>query len=176
MGSLSLLLLWIFQGSFKECYNPQRHISWGDVTVDSQSDPKLIKAVLKLSKTDQLGKGVEVYMGKTGCTLCPVAAILAYMVQRGSRPGQFFLFKDGEPMTKAKFVQHVRAALHSAGLPHNDFAGHSFCIGAATAAARAGVEDSTIRMLGRWSSAAFLTYIRTPRESLARVSTMLSDS
>ena len=50
----------------------------------------------------------------------------------------------------------------------------SFRIGAATAAAQAGVEDSVIQLLGRWSSAAFLAYIRTPREDLARYSSVIS--
>ena len=66
-------------------------------------------------------------------------------------------------MTKANFTSKIREALSAIGLPQQDFAGHSFRIGAA---ARAGVEDSTIRMLWRWSSSAFLTYVRTPREQL----------
>ena len=60
------------------------------------------------------------------------------------------------------------------GLPESNFAGHSFRIGATTAAANAGIEDSTIQMLGKWSSAAFLSYIRTPREHLARFSRALA--
>lgn len=55
-------------------------------------------------------------------------------------------------------------ALQVLGLPWDNFAGHSFRIGAATAAAKAGIEDSVIQSLGRWSSAAFLTYIRILRE------------
>lgn len=38
------------------------------------------------------------------------------------------------------------------------------------------VEDSLIRMLGRWSSSAFLAYIRTPREDLACVSRVIATS
>ena len=149
------------------------YLSWGDVAVDSKVSPKVIRVTLKFSKTDQLGKGTEVYLGRTGC---PVAATLAYMSARGDQPGQFFRFKNGEALTKAKFVQHVRSALQRAGLPQDEFSGHSFRIGAATAAAKAGLEDSTIRTLGRWNSAAFLVYIRTPRESLAGMSAVLAVS
>ena len=70
-------------------------------------------------------------------------------------------------MTKSVFVAKVRQALEALGLNPEEYAGHSFRIGAATAAARAGLKDSVIQALGRWNSAAFLHYIRTPRERLA---------
>ena len=53
--------------------------------------------------------------------------------------------------------------LERMGLPANQFAGHSFRIGEATAAAQAGLEDSVFQALGRWSNAAFMLYIRMPR-------------
>ena len=70
----------------------------------------------------------------------------------------------------------MRNALQAIGLPYQNFAGHSFRIGAATAAARAGVEDSKIQAMGRWSSGAFLAYIKTPREELAQFSSRLISS
>lgn len=103
-----------------------------------------------------------------------MAAALAYMVSRGNAEGPFFKFKDGKPLTKARFTEVIREALEAVGLPRHQFAGHSFRIDAATTAAKAGVEDSMIRMLGRWNSSAFLVYIRTPREQLAQFSKLLS--
>ena len=154
-------------------FDSRKHLSWGDIAVDNQLHPTMLKVKLKQSKTDQFGKGVEVYVGRTSCPLCPVAGVLAYMASRGSQEGAFFKFKNGQPLTKAKFTQQVRIALQAAGLPCLNFAGHSFRIGAATTAAKAGVEDSVIRTLGRWNSAAFLVYIRTPREHLAQFSAAL---
>lgn len=151
-------------------YQKAKHLSWGDVSIDNPARPSAIRVFLRRSKTDQLGKGIEVFVGETGNDICPVAAAASYMVARGSKEGPFFMFKNGQPLTKDRFTHAVRDVLQKAGLPCQSFAGHSFRIGAATAAARAGMEDSTIRMLGRWSSSAFLAYVRTPREHLARLS------
>lgn len=154
-------------------FDPKIHLAWGDVAVDSTQSPTSIKIQLKRSKTDQLGQGVDIFVGKTGCPICPVAAVTVYMVRRGNNRGPFFQFANGTPLTKAKFTDQIRAILQEVGLPYNHFAGHSFRIGAATAAACAGLEDSTIRALGKWNSNAFLLYIRTPREQLAPLSKQL---
>jgi len=63
----------------------------------------------------------------------------------------------------------VREALHIAGVDGTSYSGHSFHSGVATAAAKAGVEDSTIKMLGRWKSDAYQVYIKIPRHHLAAV-------
>ena len=110
---------------------------------------------------------MKVYVGRTKDDICPVAAVLAYMASRGASEGPFFCFANSQPLTKPKFTNHIRLALRALDLPYQDLAGHSFRVGAATAATKAGLEDSTIRTLGRWNSSAFLVYIRTPKESLA---------
>ena len=78
------------------------------------------------------------------------------------------------PIAKAYFITELRKVITGLGLPQDQFAGHSFRIGAATTAALAGLEDSSIQILGRWHSAAFLRYIRTPAENLAAFSTVLA--
>ena len=155
-------------------FDPSSHLAWGDMSLDNVLEPTTLKIHLKRSKTDQLKKGVDVYIGRTGCSLCPVGAGVDYMSIRGSDPGPFFKFINGQPLTKAKFTQLVRDVLQATGLPHNQFAGHSFRIGAATAAAQAGVEDSVIRTMGRWNSSAFLLYIQTPPANLAQFTKRLT--
>ena len=155
-------------------FDAHKHLAWGDIAVDRLDNPQTVKVHLKTSKTDQLGRGVDVYIGKTDCPLCPLTAVMHYMTIRDSTPGPFFVFKNGTPLTKSAFTARIREALQIPGFPEENFAGHSFHIGAATTAARAGIEDSVIRTMGRWSSSEFLVYIRTPREQLAAFSRSLT--
>ena len=119
-------------------FDPAVHLAWGDVSV-SDSRPHMIRVFLKRSKTDQFGRGVSIFLGPTGDDLCPVSAVLAYVAIRGNSPGAFFQSADGLPLTKAKFVARFRAVLVRAGVSTIGYSGHSFRIGAATAASRAGI-------------------------------------
>ena len=154
-------------------FDNSRHLSGGDVSIDNHLQPRMLKVHLKYSKTDQWGKGVDIYLGTTGCSLCSVTGVVTYMSVHGGSPGPFFKLQDGRPLTKSHFSKQLQTALQAIGFPYQNFAGHGFRIGAAIAAARAGIEDSTIQAIGHWSSGAFLTYIRTPREELAQFTSRL---
>ncbi len=157
-------------------YDPEGHLSEGDVSLDSQNEPSVVRVHVKTSKTDPFRQGVYVYLGRTANELCPVAAVAAYLAVRGRRPGPFFRFVTGAPLSRELFVTHIRTALRQyENIDVNNYSGHSFRIGAATAAAAAGIEDSTIKTLGRWQSSAYQLYVRIPRESLAEVSRKLSE-
>ena len=101
-------------------------IKWGDVMVDDARTPSMLKVHLRVSKCDQFGKGVDVFVGKSNTLRCPVVAVVAYMAARGQRPGPFFLRQPDKPLTKLHFVAEVRKALTVAGLNQTAFAGHSF--------------------------------------------------
>lgn len=57
----------------------------------------------------------------------------------------------------------MRSAPQQAGVDATKYSGHSFCIGAASTAAAVGVQDSTIKTLGRWQSSAYQLYVQIPR-------------
>ena len=72
------------------------------------------------------------------------------------------------PMLRDTFIQQLRSLLLRIGLNDANYAGHSFRMGAATAAAAAGVEDHVIKDLGRWSSDCYSRYIRTDSDIIKR--------
>ena len=140
-----------------------------DVAVDSHTNPSMVRVHLKQSKTDPLRHGVDIFLGRTDAALCPVAAILAYCAIRPAIVRPFFVVRDGSPLTRDRLVAAVRSALSHAGVDMAHYSRHSFRVGAATTAARAGLSHATIKMLGRWESSAYERYIQTQGESLAAV-------
>ncbi len=155
-------------------YDPHVHLNYGDAKVDNTAHPQFMLVRIKASKTDPYRKGVSIYLGTTGSDLCPVAAMLDYMVRRGPAPGPMFTFEDGRLLTRARLVSHLRGALKAAGYAPEKYAGHSFRSGAATTASLCGLQDSLIKTLGRWQSAAYTLYIQTPPNTLLTVSKALA--
>ena len=114
------------------------------------------------------------FVGRTGCLLCSVAAVLSYMTRRGAATGPLFQFSNGKPLTRQRFVIEVKEALERSGIDSSQYSGHSFISGAATTAVQRGMGDATIQMLGWWKSDAYRAYIKTPRVQLAQVSRVLA--
>ena len=156
-------------------YSASTHLSYGDVVLDSSLEPSALEVKLKASKTDPFRQGVTVVVGRTNSSvgLCPVVANVAYMVARGATPGAYFTYSDGKMLTRDRFVRAIRSAFAQAGVDSSLYSGHSFRIGAATAAAAQGVPDSLIKTMGRWESSAYTLYIRTPKEQLREVAKAL---
>lgn len=173
LGFFGFLRAGEFTCTGTNCTNPPLLPS--DIVVDSRTNPQLITVHLRYSKTDPFGVGCHVYLGRTNTTPCPVAAVLKYLSVRSSSPGPLFLFEDGTPLSRSALVVRLRSALTQAGINANQYSGHSFRIGAATAAAQAGYSDSFIQSLGRWKSAAFIAYIRASPTDLAAVATRLTE-
>ena len=151
-------------------YDPACHLSQGDIAVDNPRDPRVMQVRVKQSETDPFREGIDLYIGRTASDICPVKAMLNYLAVRGQQEGPLFIFRNGTYLTRQRLVAAVRLAIGRAGLDPSKYCGHSFRIGAATTAAKKGLEDSVIKTLGRWRSLAYLEYIRIPREQLASYS------
>ena len=155
-------------------YDHNAHLSFNDIAIDSHVSPSVLLIHLKASKTDPFRQGVDIVIGKTDDDLCPVQATVRFLAIRGDSPGPLFQFSDGRFLSRDRLVISLKRVLSEAGIDTSRFNGHSFRIGAATSAARAGLEDSLIKTMGRWESSAYLRYIRTSRDQLAAVASSLS--
>ena len=157
----------------EQSFDPATHLCFTDVAVNSRAAPTALRVTIKASKTDPFRQGVTLHIGVAGGALCPVAAILRYMVARGNEEGPLFCWEDGRYLTRDRFVKSVRAALTRAGYKAENYSRHSFRIGAATTAAQRGLQDSLIQTLGRWESSAYTRYIRTAEGVLHGVAKVL---
>ena len=175
MGFFAFLRAGEFTCQSLNSFDQSSMLALDDVWVDSHADPRCLTVRLKRSKGDPFGHGVLIYLGRTFQPLCPVAAVLSYLAIHSSSPGPFFVFSDGSPLSRDRLVSALSQALKELGLDSSSYKGHSFRIGAATAAAKAGLSDSLIQVLGRWRSSAFLSYIRTPKDVLLAASVSLAD-
>jgi hypothetical protein len=157
-------------------YDPNRHLSFNDIVLLHPPKVTTVAVNIKCSKTDQFGKGVQIFLSRTKSSLCPVSALLDYLTVRGSNNVPLFIRSTGQPLTRAFLVAQVQSALQSLGMQVGQFTGHSFQIGAATTALKAGISDAKIKMLGRWESSAYQSYLRTPREELSHISSTLANT
>ena len=124
-----------------------------DVSVSSSVEIAFI--YLKSSKTDPFRVGVNIRIGSTGSRICPVRALFSYIQIHPSLTGPLFVFNDGRFLTREDIVNLLFRCFGSTNINT-----HSFRIGGASAAASAGISDSTIQILGRWSSDAYKRYLR----------------
>ena len=99
-------------------------------------------------------------------------ALLRHLHLSGSNPNPYFVFEDGSHLTRVKLASVISNLLKVYNI-EGDYTGHSFRIGAATTAARAGIPDNMIKTLGRWSSEAYRLYIRSSEDDIAGVSKKL---
>ena len=146
-------------------FDPLCHLSRDDIALNSAG---CFRLHLKRSKSDPFARGCVVLLAPSGSWICPVLALANYLELRGSSPGPLFISVDGRHLTPDLVNKWLPAILSYAGVVGN-YSSHSFRIGAATSAALAGVPDHLIKVLARWSSDAYLRYIRTPPQQLMAV-------
>lgn len=84
--------------------------------------------------------------------ICSVSVIRNYLNVRTKNMGDLFIHMNGSSVTKFQFFSVLKKCFKYLGLQKYNFTPYSFRIGAATEAARLGLNEAVIRKLGRWES------------------------
>jgi len=156
---LTTACLVAFAGFFR--FSEVIEIQTTDISV--RADAMVIK--IPHSKTDQLRRGDEVIIARSGKATCPVAYLESFLRRTGT-PLQEprFVFR---PICKSKLGERLRESgsisytcmwenfkkkVSKLGYNPTDFGLHSMRVGGATKAANAGVPDRLFKRHGRWKS------------------------
>ena len=150
------------------------NLRWSDLTLSLNQ----MSITLHQSKTDPFRRGQTIHIFVTGPSTCPVRAMTIYHNFISNRDSTDPVFHAGrfQPLTQKKLNEILRCLLKQGGINQADYASHSYRIGAATTAAEAGIPAWLIKTLGRWSSNAYMDYIRCPRTALSAVPHILSNA
>jgi len=141
-----------------------RTLTWSRVTIKKNH----IFIVLKKSKTDQTQHGTTVTIATNNTPSCPIKAYNKYIKVRGEHNGPFFQFKNRSFLTPQRFNKVIKKALPAEA--QGVYTSHSFRIGAASTAAAQNYPNYIIQQLGRWTSDAYMRYIKINQDFCTQVS------
>ena len=143
-------------------FDPESTLCFQDIRLTT--DHQVMHIYIKKSKTDPFRAGCTIRIGAVGTHLCPVEAMHQYTRHQSNRDGPLFVFVNGSLLTRL----HIKNLLSQSLPAATNIDTHSFRIGGATAAASAGVPNSTIQILGRWSSDAYRRYLHLSDDLVQR--------
>lgn len=86
-----------------------------------------------------------------------------------------FATEEGCPMSRAWFASRFHRLCQYCGLPPESYSAQSLRIGAATTAASS-TPVSTLKAMGRWSSAAYERYLRPDTRAILEAQKAMSDA
>ena len=142
-----------------------RDITVRDTWIRKEKVP-ILQLRLKSEKTDRIGADTILDIYETKGQLCPLRAYKKWSAaakEMGKCLPAFFT-SEGKPLTGHGFNKLLKDCLGK----HLDYkkgkvTSHSFRSGIASLVASLGYTDEEIQALGRWSSAAYNSYIKLPR-------------
>ena len=107
------------------------------------------------------GRPFSLSIPATKCSSCPVKHLQQYIDRRGTHPGPLFQAPGtAGPVSRAFFTQQLTNAVSAAGLEGCNIQSHSFRIGRVSHLTELGTAETTIKLMGRWRSDAYKSYVR----------------
>ena len=151
-----------------------------EMVKDGSKWEKVIKVYLKSPKERRLKMGLAIDVFSTASYLCPVRAYGKYLLSLGrSLPsgGPAFLTMERNGYTGAAFNKDLKELLKGdIDYSRGKITSHSFRAGLATEMGRLGYKDEEIKAVGRWSSEAYLHYVKCARLKRMKVAKQLATS
>lgn len=130
-------------------------------------DGRMIISV-KMSKTDQTGRRVNVYVNQTYTFYSPFIWLEKYLKLCKPVNQRLFTFSDNLFRIKLKNM------LSSMGVDPNSYSSHSLRKGAASTAAQLGIQDCQIKAQGRWLSECYQRYTAvTMQQAVQHITTRI---
>ena len=150
-----------------------------DIRIDSRMVNKVARSFMivclkspKEARSNKESIKVEVFAMPSAADLCPVEAFKDYekiygKLQRNN--AAFRLAESGDCLRKDRFNKTLKTYFQKYS-SYGKLTGHSFRSGLSSLLGEAGFTDEEIQALGRWSSSAFLNYVRSGRLQRMRMS------
>ena len=124
-------------------------------THDKNSPPQTVKITsLATSKIKE---------GSSSNTFCPYNLLWKFIAVRPKYTRddeQFFIFRDGSPVTSVQVVSVLKRCLSNCRMTPVNYSGQSLRVGRAGDLLKLGVSVETIKNLGRWRSNAVYKYLK----------------
>lgn len=149
-------------------FNPEIHISRERIAYDQTREGQKV-TVLHVPRTKTSQQGEDLCWARQEGLVDPEAALYHHL-EVNDLPSQGHLFayrhKNGHrPLTKSKFISALAGAARAAGL--EPLQGHSIRIGLTLEYLLRGVPFDVMKVKGRWTSDAFILYLRKHAQILA---------
>ena len=124
---------------------------------------RYVQLTIAKSKSDQYGKSATLRIhSQPDKASCPWRLTRRFKRMRPLNCAQFFVHRDGTPVTDRQFNSVLKLCLEFASVPNSDqYSSHSFRIGGCSALADKGESEQVLKQAGRWRSSAYKRYIRS---------------
>jgi hypothetical protein len=144
-------------------HNPEQQLNLGDVEIyPSLDDPQWMVLRVKASKTDCFREGIDLKAFANGDSTCAVMLMAEWLKTRvGTDPSQpLFVLSDATFVTRDRLQRVLKKGIELAGYDPTHWNTHSMRIGGASTLASQNWPAETIMLMGRWSSACYVQYLR----------------
>jgi hypothetical protein len=144
-----------------KAFNPTLHVKRSDILF-RQDRHGLKVTVFHLPRTKSSIDGEDVYWSSQVGIIDPEAALANHFtVNNPPHDGPLFSWRHPQglrPLTRSEFLKRINLAAHELGI--DSLKGHGIRIGATLEYLLRGVPFDVVKSIGRWSSDAFLLYLR----------------